>query len=330
MVVRPLRWSAVLLALPLVTTSAVGTACTSECDDGYSCVCHAAASSSARRSLSSHSQAQQALSEVGNKKAWRQRMQLLLARKPAARDYYARKYGASYARKYGLRLPDHDPGRRLFGAPASPRQVCTCTLASSPAPPPSSPPSSPPSPLSPSPPPPSPSPPPPSPSPPPPSPSPSPPLPSPPPPSPSPSPPPPHPMACSSSNNIALHRPASASAEYGVSQASNVNDGLTGTRWISGPGQPHWLMIDLQASHHLCRVRVNWEAAYAAEYEFACSTDGSTYTLLTSEGATGRGVKETTIDAPNCRYLRLDMLQRGTNWDYSIWELEVFELVLVA
>jgi hypothetical protein len=124
--------------------------------------------------------------------------------------------------------------------------------------------------------------------------------------------------------NIALNRPATASSvENAGTPASAAVDGNTGTRWSSAFGDPQWLQVDMGATVSLCRVVLNWEAAYAKAFQLQTSTDGATWTPIYST-TTGTGGVQTVSVTGSGRYLRMYGTQRATQYGYSLWELQAF------
>src|SRR4249920_3563661 len=54
---------------------------------------------------------------------------------------------------------------------------------------------------------------------------------------------------------------------------SNAVDGDPGTRWSSAFRDSQWIAVDLGAMTEITRVRLSWEAAYAAAYRIEVSSD---------------------------------------------------------
>ncbi|GAA0797107.1 chitosanase [Spirilliplanes yamanashiensis] len=126
--------------------------------------------------------------------------------------------------------------------------------------------------------------------------------------------------------SLATGRPATASSieDASLGPAAAV-DGDTGTRWASaeGPGT-QWLSIDLGAVTAVNRVVLRWEAAYARAYRIQVSADGATWTdaFATTTG-NGRTDDLTGLTATG-RHLRVLATRRGTQWGYSLYEVEVY------
>jgi beta-glucosidase len=125
-------------------------------------------------------------------------------------------------------------------------------------------------------------------------------------------------------SNAAQGRPATASStENAATPASAAVDGDAGTRWSSAFSDPQWLRVDLGASMSVCRVVLNWEAAYATGYRIEVSADAASWTTVYST-TTGAGGTETLNVTGTGRYLRMYGTTRGTGYGYSLWEFQVY------
>ncbi len=115
-----------------------------------------------------------------------------------------------------------------------------------------------------------------------------------------------------------------SSVEAAGLEADKAVDGGTATRWASAEGNdPEWIRVDLGSAHTISRVRLNWETAYARAYRVQTSPDGSAWTDVYSTSAGDGGVDDLTVSGTG-RYLRVYGTARGTEWGYSLWELEVY------
>jgi F5/8 type C domain-containing protein/cell wall-active antibiotic response 4TMS protein YvqF len=106
--------------------------------------------------------------------------------------------------------------------------------------------------------------------------------------------------------------------------AEHAMDGDEKTRWSSAFRDPQWLTVDLGVAARLSKVRINWEAAYAKDYELQVSTDGSQWTTVHRVKDGEGGIEEQEVDA-TARYVRVMGTRRATPYGYSIWELQVFD-----
>src|SRR5690348_486167 len=84
--------------------------------------------------------------------------------------------------------------------------------------------------------------------------------------------------AACGATNVALNKPATSSGNEAVgTPPGNAVDGNTTTRWSSAFSDPQWIQIDLGSTQNICRVKLNWEAAYGKSYQIQTSNDGTTW-----------------------------------------------------
>ncbi|HEV2343138.1 MAG TPA: discoidin domain-containing protein [Actinocrinis sp.] len=124
--------------------------------------------------------------------------------------------------------------------------------------------------------------------------------------------------------NLALNQPATASSlENATFTAGAAVDGNTGTRWSSGFSDPQWLQVDLGATHSICKVVIQWEAAYATAFQIQTSNDATNWTSIFST-TSGAGGTQTLNVTGSGRYIRMYGTARATQYGYSIWEFQVY------
>ncbi|GIH63908.1 discoidin domain-containing protein [Microbispora siamensis] len=123
--------------------------------------------------------------------------------------------------------------------------------------------------------------------------------------------------------NVAQGKPSSASStENAASPASAAFDGNTGTRWSSAFSDPQWIQVDLGSSQQICKVILNWEAAYAKTFKIQVSPDGSAWSDATATVNGVSGTQSLDVSATG-RYVRMYGLTRATAYGYSLWEFAV-------
>ncbi|MCI0712124.1 MAG: discoidin domain-containing protein, partial [Chloroflexi bacterium] len=131
------------------------------------------------------------------------------------------------------------------------------------------------------------------------------------------------------SDNVALGKSAMAStvesqghlAEYAV-------DGLDNTRWSTEYADGQWLDVDLGAVYTINQVILEWEVAHAASYEIQV-WDGSAWVTVYSEPASDGQIDDITLAEPvDTRFVRMNCLTRATEWGCSLWEFEVYGVVM--
>ena len=125
--------------------------------------------------------------------------------------------------------------------------------------------------------------------------------------------------------NLALNRPALASSvEVSAFSADLAVDGRGETRWSSAHTDAQWLQVDLGASYSINRVNLVWESAYGSSYQIQVSPNGSTWsTIYTMTAGTGGGDELTNLHGIG-RYVRMLGVRRGTQYGYSLYEMEVY------
>jgi hypothetical protein len=127
--------------------------------------------------------------------------------------------------------------------------------------------------------------------------------------------------------NLATAKTVTAtSAETGWynSPASNAIDGNPSTRWASDWSDDQSITVDLGSVQPVSRVILSWEAAYGKGFKIQLSTDGQTWrdAAVVTNG-TG-GVDNIPFASSDARFVRMQGVQRGTKYGYSLYEFEVY------
>ena len=127
--------------------------------------------------------------------------------------------------------------------------------------------------------------------------------------------------------NLALGKPTTCSgSENNGTSSDKATDGLLDTRWSSRFQDGEWLVIDLQNTYAVNRVKLYWEAAYATHFDIQLSTDGVQYTTAyTATNAKG-GTQDILLPAgaTEARYVRILCHKRNTGYGSSLYEIEVY------
>ncbi len=125
--------------------------------------------------------------------------------------------------------------------------------------------------------------------------------------------------------NIALNKTVVASSleNGGQFPAGAAVDGDANTRWSSEYSDPQSIYVDLGKRYDLCNVALHWETALGKDFKIQLSDDAVNWTTYIT--ITGN------VDADNYlpiqgsgRYVRMLGTARGTEYGYSLWELEVY------
>lgn len=124
--------------------------------------------------------------------------------------------------------------------------------------------------------------------------------------------------------NIALFKPVTTSSvESETHKPEMMNDGSSLTRYSSEYENDQWLIIDLEGLFKINAATVTWEAAYGREYKMYGSLDGEEWFPLFDEVEGQKGLNEYSFDVVDASYIKMDLIKRGTDWGFSIFELEV-------
>ncbi|GGC78092.1 hypothetical protein GCM10011396_26610 [Undibacterium terreum] len=115
-----------------------------------------------------------------------------------------------------------------------------------------------------------------------------------------------------------------SSSENDATGPANAIDSNMGSRWSSAFNDAQWLTLDFGNAVNLSRVRLNWEAAHASEYQIQVSNDNTNWTTVKSVTGSAGGVEDFQNLAATGRYLRINGSKRATQYGYSIFEVETW------
>jgi hypothetical protein len=100
-------------------------------------------------------------------------------------------------------------------------------------------------------------------------------------------------------------------------------DNAMSTRWSSVFADQQWLTLDIGREDEVTGLSIYWEAAFAKEYNVLLSRDGVKWTKVFST-AEGAGESEDIVfPKQKARYIKLDLVKRGTGYGFSIFEIKV-------
>jgi hypothetical protein len=71
------------------------------------------------------------------------------------------------------------------------------------------------------------------------------------------------------------------------------------------------------------RVTLDWERAYGRSYRVDLSTDGVDWRTVWSTTGGDGGLDTAGFTGTPARYVRVQFLDRGTDWGYSVHEMTV-------
>ncbi len=128
--------------------------------------------------------------------------------------------------------------------------------------------------------------------------------------------------------NIALQKSITTSSIRDNNQGAFAVDGNQSTRWESDFSDPQFIIVDLATTYALNRVEIDWEAAYATQYQIQLSNDKQQWTTASSITSGNGGTDVFNLNGQNARYIRMYGTQRTTigniQYGYSIFEFEVY------
>jgi len=128
-------------------------------------------------------------------------------------------------------------------------------------------------------------------------------------------------------SNLAAGKPVNAtSAETGFynSPASNAVDGNPGTRWASDWSDNQSITVDLGSVQQVARVVLSWEKAYGKGFKIQLSSDGTDWRDAVSVTDGNGGTNNLSFAPSNARFVRMQGVQRGTKYGYSLYEFEIY------
>jgi hypothetical protein len=131
--------------------------------------------------------------------------------------------------------------------------------------------------------------------------------------------------------DLAQGRPAySSTIESSYYTPAMAVDGNSGTRWSSGQWMQQsgtgWIYVDLGASININEVRLNWETAYAVNYQIQVSNDALNWTTIDNiVGNQTKGIADFSGLSGIGRYVRIYCTQVSAGSDnYSLYDFQVF------
>ncbi|SDD73336.1 Por secretion system C-terminal sorting domain-containing protein [Mucilaginibacter pineti] len=127
------------------------------------------------------------------------------------------------------------------------------------------------------------------------------------------------------SPNIALNKKGVVSSDEGIPETTveKAFDGDLNTRWASGGIDGEYIYVDLGARYDLCRVVLRWEAAIGKAFDILVSDDAKSWVEIKS--ITNNEDYDDYIALKGTgRYVRVNMIERGSPYAYSLYEFEVY------
>ncbi|MDB6122641.1 MAG: heme-binding protein [Pedosphaera sp.] len=128
--------------------------------------------------------------------------------------------------------------------------------------------------------------------------------------------------------NVALNKPATASASQDGHEPGHAVDDNSDTRWCaSDNANGYWWQVDLQKPEAITGCRIIWEKGdQPYQYRIEGSADGKSWKMLVEEkGVQGRPENDQQkFTASDVRYVRITITKAPEGAWASFWEFEVF------
>ncbi len=107
--------------------------------------------------------------------------------------------------------------------------------------------------------------------------------------------------------------------------AQNAFDGDDVKRWASSGKDTEWIAVDLGEETDIDAVFINWENAYAKDFDIEVSNDGENWETVASVKDGKGGLNTVSFPAIKRRYVKIHCLKKGTMWAYSIYKIFVYK-----
>ncbi|WP_202419780.1 di-heme oxidoredictase family protein [Pseudoduganella guangdongensis] len=139
------------------------------------------------------------------------------------------------------------------------------------------------------------------------------------------SPPPPQEPIPQPSGPSTVLKPVAATSSpvenAGLSAAAAI-DGLANTRWASARDNGAWIQFDFGAKTSIGYMKLVWENAYGKQYALMASDDGQAWTQVRLVNNGRGGTEEFFNLGISARYIRMQGIERATQYGYSLFEAE--------
>ena len=133
--------------------------------------------------------------------------------------------------------------------------------------------------------------------------------------------------------NLALNKAAIATSG---NAALAVDGNKDVTRWESAQSDPQTWQVDLGSEQTFNRLVIVWEAAYGKSFVIKAGntvgddgylTDGSTIVTVEGQELASPYTQSFNLETPvTARYVQFYGTERATQWAYSFWEFEVYNI----
>ncbi|MEV4778174.1 discoidin domain-containing protein [Burkholderia sp. LMU1-1-1.1] len=122
-----------------------------------------------------------------------------------------------------------------------------------------------------------------------------------------------------------LLKPAQATSSKLENQgdsAGNTIDGKLNTRWASAFEDGAWIQYDFGVKTMVGYMKLVWQNAYGKQYNLLVSDNGQDWTQIRAVTNGQGGTEEFFNLGVNARFIRLQGVERATQYGYSLFEVE--------
>ncbi|MDQ2819806.1 MAG: discoidin domain-containing protein [Pseudomonadota bacterium] len=114
---------------------------------------------------------------------------------------------------------------------------------------------------------------------------------------------------------------SSSALENAANGPALAFDGKLTTRWSSALDDAAWIQFDFGVKTQVGYLKLVWENSYGKQYNLQVSDDGTTYATVRTVTAGTGGTEEFFNLNINARYVRMQGVQRATQYGYSLYEI---------
>lgn len=130
------------------------------------------------------------------------------------------------------------------------------------------------------------------------------------------------PTANAQTTDLALFKTITASSVQSATYPPALAvDGKADTRWSSAYADNQFLVLDLGFNYVLSNLGIDWEAAYATDFDVQTSLNGTDWTTTSSIRGNKSLTSVITGFPPQARYIKLLLIKRATSYGFSIFNL---------
>jgi mannosylglycoprotein endo-beta-mannosidase len=125
-------------------------------------------------------------------------------------------------------------------------------------------------------------------------------------------------------SSLAQGKPVTASSSVEGSTPAAVTDLDSTSRWVSSRSDNQWIAIDLGVPTTFSRVGLDWEAAYATDYQIQVSDDGATWRDVShvTNGTGGNVILK--FEPVVARHVRMLGNKRPGPYGFSLFDFAVY------